>query len=155
MKLWIDTEFNSYKGDLISLALVDENNVAFYGAVECPDPHPWVAANVLPVLHVQPEPMHELQARLERYLDRYDSIHIVADWPEDIQHFCAALITGPGERLDTPPLTMEVRRDLDSVSEIPHCAVFDAAAIKKRHLEIEGVTDRVSYLSDGYPEGDL
>jgi hypothetical protein len=65
-------------------------------------------------------------------------VHLVADWPEDIQHFCEALITAPGLRIDTPPLTMEIRRDLDAVSALPHNALEDARAIMRKHLELEG-----------------
>jgi hypothetical protein len=64
---------------------------------------------------------------------------LVADWPEDIQHFCELLITGPGLRLDTPPLTIEIRRDLDAVSALPHNALEDARAIKRKHLELEAI----------------
>jgi hypothetical protein len=60
---------------------------------------------------------------------RCDTIHIIADWPEDISHFCNALLTGPGTRLNTPRLTMEVRRDLHGDSKIPHNALEDARAI--------------------------
>jgi hypothetical protein len=62
---------------------------------------------------------------------------IIADWPEDIKHFCDALITGPGLRLDTPPLTMEIRRDIDAVSAVPHNALEDARGIMRKHLELE------------------
>ena len=35
MKLWIDTEFNEYKGALISLALVAEDGREWYGVRFC------------------------------------------------------------------------------------------------------------------------
>ena len=60
---------------------------------------------------------------------RFDTIHIIADWPEDISHFCNALLTGPGTRLNAPRLTMEVCRDLHGDSKIPHNALEDARAI--------------------------
>jgi hypothetical protein len=74
---------------------------------------------------------------LHGFLKTYDSIHIVADWPEDIKHFCDALIIGPGIRIDTPPLTMEVRRDLDADSELPHNALADARAIRLKALGMQ------------------
>ena len=130
MNIYIDTEFNDFGGDLISLGMVDENGREFYAVVRCQSPTPWVAANVMPVLGKQFASLRMLQAQMEAWLAVYPSIHIVADWPEDIAHFCRALITGPGMRIDTPPLTMEVRRDLSSeLSMIPHNALEDARAI--------------------------
>jgi hypothetical protein len=144
MNVYIDTEFNGYRGALISMALVDADGNAFYNAVECSEPIVlWVAQNVMPVLYTGMDrhggrllTMEELQAALEWYLQQYDSVHLIADWPEDIEHFCRVLITGPGERINTPPLTMEVRRDLDAVSELPHNALADAQAIRRKHLEL-------------------
>lgn len=135
MKLWIDTEFNDFKGALISIALVDENMRTFYRALECADPAPWVADNVMPVLDTPAVPLSQLQDELQTFLSVYSEMHLIADWPEDIAHFCNVLITGPGMRLRTPPLTMEVRRDLDSsASAIPHNALADALAVRRAHL---------------------
>lgn len=130
MNIYIDTEFNGFGGELISLAMVDEGGREFYAVLNCPEPTPWVAANVMPVLGQPFASLRMLQTRMQAWLAEYPSVHIVADWPEDIAHFCQALITGPGMRIDTPPLTMEVRRDLDSgQSAIPHNALEDARAI--------------------------
>ena len=130
MNIYIDTEFNDFGGDLISLAMVDENCREFYAVLNCQNPTPWVAENVIPVLGQRFASLRMLQTRMEAWLAEYDSVHIVADWPEDIAHFCRALITGPGMRMDTPPLTLEVRRDLSSeASAIPHNALEDARAI--------------------------
>ena len=60
--------------------------------------------------------------------------------PEDIAHFCQSLIVGPGARINTPHLTMEIRRDLDAVSEIPHNALSDARAIRAVHLAMEAAS---------------
>lgn len=129
--LYLDTEFNSYQGELISLALVSEDDLTFYAVLGCPHPHEWVERHVIPVLYQRPVSMAKFQADMEVFLAQFDTVHIVADWPEDILHFCRALITGPGMRLDTPPLTMEVRRDLHSGnSMVPHNALSDARAIK-------------------------
>ena len=137
MKLWIDTEFNSFKGEFISLAVIDENDEFFYMAVRCDNPRPWVAENVIPVLGVKTSTAKEISKGLEKYLSKYDQIHVIADWPEDVQHFCAVLITGPGMRIDTPPMTFEVRRDIDSnESAVPHNALHDAFAVKMAYLSL-------------------
>jgi hypothetical protein len=129
VRIWIDTEFNSFQGELISMALVADDGQEWYESLGCANPHPWVAANVMPVIGKAPISRHQMQLMLRAWLGQFHAIHIVADWPEDIAHFCQFLITGPGERLNTPPLTMEVRRDLDAVSAVPHNALEDARAI--------------------------
>lgn len=80
--------------------------------------------------------MVELQRDLQQFLAVYDSVHIVADWPEDIEHFCRALITGPGNRINTPLLTMEVDRSIDAPSALPHNALEDVRGIRRQALAI-------------------
>jgi hypothetical protein len=136
MNIYIDTEFNDFGGELISLGMVDEDGREFYGVLHCPRPTAWVAANVMPVLGQPYASLRMLQTRMEVWLSVYPSIHVVADWPEDIAHFCRALITGPGMRIDTPPLTMQVRRDLSSeLSATPHNALEDARAIWRAAIQ--------------------
>lgn len=137
MKIWIDTEFNEFRGALISLALVDEVGREFYEVLDCKKPGPWVAANVIPILGQAPIPLELLQQRLQAWLSLYPWVHVIADWPEDIEHFCRTLITGPGLRINTPPLLMEVRRDLDAVSQLPHNALADAKANRLAYLAME------------------
>jgi len=128
--LYLDTEFNDYRGQLISLALVAKSGKSFYSVLHCSDPTPWVAEHVMPVVGPTFVGLNRFQAELQQFLAQFDAVHIVADWPEDIQHFCWALITGPGERIDTPALTFEVRRDLNTgKSRIPHNALADASAL--------------------------
>ena len=138
MRIWIDCEFNEFGGQLISLALVAENGCEWYQALPCPSPGAWVAEHVIPVLKVKPINRRQFTLLLQRWLLQFPSIHVVADWPEDIAHFCQALITGPGKRINTPPLTMEVRQDLDLIESVtPHNALADAWAIRDSHLAIE------------------
>lgn len=129
MRIWIDCEFNEFQGELISLALVDEQGREFYESLGCDNPGAWVAQHVMPIIGKDAISRPVLQDRLQRFLSDYDRVHIIADWPEDIAHFCQTLITGPGFRLDTPPLTMEVVR-IDASSEIPHNALADARGIR-------------------------
>jgi len=137
MRIWIDTEFNEFRGELISLALVAEDGREFYEVLPCKKPGNWVAANVMPILGKPPIAPQQLALYLQNWLSWFDTVHIVADWPEDIEHFCRALIVGPGLRINTPPLTMEVRRDLDGISQLPHNALADAKANRLAHLEME------------------
>lgn len=136
MKLFIDGEWNSYGGELISLALVPEIGEHFYEVLGCDSPDPWVAENVMPKLWKNRITMSEMQEKLEVYLSQFESIHIVADWPEDIMWFCKVLITGPGTRINTPPLSLEVLR-VDTVSMNPHNALADAGALRAWWLGLE------------------
>ena len=77
MKIWIDCEFNEFGGDLISMALVAEDGREFYDVLECKNPGPWVAKNVMPFL--------KFQKYLFKFLNELVSIHLIANWPEDTQ----------------------------------------------------------------------
>ena len=136
MKLFIDGEWNSYGGDLISLALVPEIGVHFYEVLGCDNPDPWVAENVMTKLGKNQITMPEMQEKLEVYLSQFESVHIVADWPEDIMWFCKVLVTGPGTRINTPPLSLEVLR-VDTVSTNSHNALADAGALRAWWLGLE------------------
>jgi hypothetical protein len=131
MRLFLDTEFNEFKGKLISIALVDEGGQEWYQSVGCDAPGPWVKENVMPIIGIPPVTLPYLQRSLAQFLSQYESVVIIADWPEDIAHFCDCLITGPGMRINTPHLTMAVLRDIDtSGSAIPHNALEDAKALR-------------------------
>lgn len=138
MRVWVDCEFNEFKGDLISMALVAEDGLEWYCVLPCENPGAWVAQHVMPILRQQPVSRAAFSRSLYLWLAQYDAVHVIADWPEDIAHFCESLITGPGERINTPPLTMEIRRDLDLIpSAVPHNALDDARAIRASHIHIE------------------
>ena len=134
MNLYIDCEWNDYKGQLISVALCAEDGREFYEVTNCEQPSEWIAKNVMPILEKQPVPMADLQRSLGLFLAGFDAVHVVADWPEDIAHFCNLLIVGPGMRLDTPPLTMQVFRGVNETSKLPHNALWDARAIREELL---------------------
>ena len=138
MRFWIDTEFNDFRGALISMALVSDDGREWYEALPCTDPSPWVAQNVMPIIgKTALADSAQLALSLFAFLSAFDSVHIVADWPEDISHFCNALIVGPGQRIITPPLMFEVRPDLPdtaSTSALPHNALEDARALRRADI---------------------
>jgi len=142
MRYFLDTEFNGFGGDLISLALVPEyGDQEFYVALPLPDEvHPWVARHVVPYLHSVP-------AALDHRLDRIAAAHelaaylstdrdplIVADWPEDIALFCRLLLTGPTEIVEIGGLRFEFLRSPGFStainSRVPHNALHDARALR-------------------------
>ena len=136
MNLFIDGEWNSYGGELISLALVAEDGRSFYEVLGCDNPDPWVAENVMLKLGKRWVPLVELQTKLREFMSQFDSVNIIADWPEDIMWFCKVLVTGPGTRLNTPPLTMQVLR-VDTVSTNPHHALYDAWALRNWYVNVD------------------
>ena len=134
MKIYLDTEFNDYKGDLISLALVAEDGSEWYGVRPCPNPSPWVKDNVMPVLLRDPENDEDLRTSLSEFLNSFQTVHIVTDWTGDLAHFAHFLEFSPGNRIGPDVLTFEVRRDLPDTatrSKIPHNALEDARALSK------------------------
>lgn len=146
MKMFIDCEFNGMGGQLLSIALVpeDEQFEPFYREHAVHEPiDAWVQQIVMPKMKTCGCFRSHIQADLMAFLGQYDRIHLVADWPDDIKYFCELLITGPGERIDTPPLTMEIRRDLDCDSKNPHHALADATAMRDRYLELQ-LTNRTA-----------
>jgi len=135
MNLFIDTEFNSFGGELMSIALVAKDFTDFYEELKLPEIiHPWVAENVVPLLHNTPITRILLQNRLERFLRNYNHVNIIADWPEDIRYFCDLLITGPGTRIQYPRMTLEIVK-IDSHSEKPHHALYDAVGLRNAYME--------------------
>lgn len=137
MKLFLDCEFTNFQGDLISMALVAENGDEFYEVVQY-DParcHPWVIENVLPVLNKDFIFYEDFQLNLKKFLNKYDEIEVIADWPEDFYHFTAALLTGPGNMMTVPKLSMHLELRLNYLSTNPHNALNDAQAIKAGYLK--------------------
>lgn len=132
MNLYIDTEFNGFGGELISMALVGDR-LEFYEVVSMSDPlDPWVEENVTPYLEKAPISVEEFQYKLQDLLSFVEGpLTIHADWPDDIAYFCKALITGPGTAINFwGRLNFVLDRNLSSgKSKIPHNALEDARAI--------------------------
>jgi hypothetical protein len=134
MKLFVDGEWDD--GRLLSLALVAEDGRWWYEVVSDHAENPWVREHVVPFLGKPEITRQGAQDSLVRFLFQFPEVHIIADWPEDIAQFCNFLISGPGHRIDTPPLTMEILRWLNSdKSEVPHNALADALAMSQMYLE--------------------
>lgn len=136
MRYFLDTEFNGFGGELISIALVPEDDTLppFYPAITCAAPTPWVAENVLPVLDIKPVSRTTVADRFAAYLLDDEAPLLVADWPEDIAHAARLLITGPGMMKPVRSLCFELV-DPDTMgaevpSTRPHNAKHDAIALR-------------------------
>ncbi len=133
--IFIDCEFNGFNGSLISIALVSEDGHEFYETLACKNPTPWVADQVLPILNKEPVSLVALQKQLHKYLLQFESINVIADWPEDIKHFCELLIIEAGTMLKTPPISMQLV-EVEIFSLLPHNALEDARALMKSYLNV-------------------
>lgn len=135
----MDTEFNGFGGELISLALVSSNNEEFYGVYKIPNnPQPWVKEHVIPYLKwpglddsILPDP--EFMQKFSLWIYRFRDAEIVADWPADIEHFCK-LLTYYGSQMGwRNPANFRFKlidRLHDYSSEVPHNALSDARALR-------------------------
>ena len=139
MLIFIDTEFNGFNGELISLALVTNTGKDFYEVLTPTKPIVrWVRENVMPYLEQEPITIERFQVKLYQYLmevSEYcrEPLTIIADLPDDIKYFCESLITGSGTSIPTPvKMNFVLDRSLSSErSEAPHNAYHDAVAIMK------------------------
>jgi 3' exoribonuclease, RNase T-like len=134
-KVYIDCEFNGFGGKLISMALVpeDDNYPEFYREIEMNDQlHPWVRDNVIPHLTESFVTHNEFQNDLATYLRTIEECTIVADWPDDIRHFCESLIVGAGAMINVlHKIKFELDLTINYESKVPHHALHDARAIKQ------------------------
>jgi hypothetical protein len=142
MRYFLDTEFNGFGGELISLALVPEHDdQEFYVSLPLPEKiHPWVELHVIPYLRfVPPGVDHQLNREqaaqhLEAFLIHDPDPVIVADWPDDLGYFCHLLVTGPGMMIGINGLRLELINAAGfssaANSRTPHNALHDARALK-------------------------
>jgi hypothetical protein len=140
-KFFLDTEFNGFGGKLISMALVPEDPAIreFYVELEMQDQlEPWVKENVVPHLILLPQSRIKFQQGLAQYLWEIGECVIVADWPDDIRHFCESLIIGPGMSLNMlHNIKFELDFGIEYESLVPHNALHDARAIRDAYLKRE------------------
>jgi hypothetical protein len=143
MRYFLDTEFNGFGGELISIALVPEDSSLppWYEAVTCTAPTPWVESNVLPHLDTRPLTRIEVADRFAAYLLDDAAPLLVADWPEDISHAALLLVTGPGRMKPVRSLRFELVDPVlvgwNKSSAVPHNAYHDAVALRDAVLAYE------------------
>jgi len=151
VRYFLDTEYNGFGGQLLSLALVPEDgSEEFYVTLDCDVPlDPWVERHVIPFLDMVPDRL--ISPRLSRlaaaealaaWLAHDEAPDIVADWPEDLAQLAMLLVTGPGLMVPVPPLSLHFvpMRGFSTAanSTVPHNALHDARALRDHvtnHLE--------------------
>jgi len=144
MNYFLDTEFNEFGGELISLALVREDTGGhLYVATDCPEPGEWVKANVIPIIDAPDADAVMIHRTsfgrfIEDFLDGDEYPVIISDWPDDIRYFCQALITGPGEMVNIPRVQFNIVRcdayPTDLPGAVQHNALWDARALRHHIL---------------------
>ena len=149
MRYFLDTEYNGWGGQLLSLALVPDHGEELYltldwdGALE-----EWVERNVAPYLDSVPQALisprtsrADAARAIAHYLAGDADPLIVADWPEDIAYFSALLVTGPGVMAEVPRLRFEFAAlsgfSTAANSRVPHNALHDARALRDHILSLE------------------
>ena len=137
MRLWLDTEFNGWEGELISMGIVSEDGKEFYEVLECNNPVPWVKENVIQLLLKDSISKGLFTEKLEQYLLQWDSVKVIADWPRDLELFYSSLLVGNVWMISIPrQFSTKLIRGLDVRSLLPHNAIEDARALKTAYLAV-------------------
>jgi len=151
VRYFLDTEFNSFGGALLSLALVPEDGgEEYYATLDWSgELDPWVERNVVPYLDTVPDGLvgprlsrADAAAALAHYLAPDPAPELIADWPEDIAQLSMLLLTGPGLMAPVPPLTFRLLTlgnwSAAENSAVPHNALHDARALRDHVLMMKG-----------------
>ena len=138
MRLFLDTEFNEFGGELISMALVSEDGREFYEVVAEPRVwKPFAFEHVFPVLGKEAIGAEAFNALLSEFLCDFAGCEIIADWPADFEHLCAhfnAAGRDLGWKLPLECTMRLVRGDNTIASTIPHNALSDARALRDWYI---------------------
>lgn len=143
MKLFIDTEFNGFGGELISMAIVAEDGREWYGILPVADKLvEWVEEHVRPVLDIEGFSNSRLtvsafQASLARFLTNYNGAEFIADWPSDLEHLCHMMTYAGMKAGYRIPIecTMRLIHGGNTKPLIPHNALSDARALRDWYMK--------------------
>lgn len=143
MALYIDTEFNGFRGSLISMGIVSScTEDSFYEVRKTMQRgarglHPWVFQNVLPVLNKEGIEDDEFQAKLWAFMRAHQGEVIFADWPEDFAHLMSWMCGTDGmrPRMEFQLITLDTWGK-DTNPSIPHNALSDADALMRWHQDV-------------------
>lgn len=93
VSLYLDTEFNGFGGDLISLALAPDNGGdPWYEILELPKRiDPWVKRNVVPLLNKEPLRPLIFKKSFQTYILKFNNPTIICDWFQDAVFFLELL----------------------------------------------------------------
>jgi hypothetical protein len=128
MKAYLDTEFDGFGGDLLSIGIIDESEMIFYYVLDNYGSSDWVKENVIPKLKDPVTNRNLVQKMLYSYLKGQNITDIYCDWYEDAIHFLS-LYRGHiyGESFDWPINIHLVNCEIKSV----HHALDDAKLLMR------------------------
>jgi len=137
LDIFMDAESNGFGGELISIALVCEDEQEWYEVAEIPaEPHPFVAQHVLPVLGKEPIGRDCFAQSLAEFLASVSEPVIIADWPDDIRCLCDGLGQfGSGMRFRLGCTLVLLPQQPPCASQTTHNALLDARALRLWHAE--------------------
>lgn len=135
-RLFLDVEFNGYKGSLISLALVNKDTEWYetLGFSHLETIVPWVEDNVIPFLNKKPIILSSFRESLISFLTVNNKSIIIADWPEDIILLLSFIFDRDGKDYGLE-FNFELIQSGNLNSETPHNALCDARALMKWYKE--------------------
>lgn len=150
MRYFLDTEYDGFGGPLLSLALVPEDGGEEFYVVIAHDAvrDEWVQRHVIPFLDMVPEQLkgprltrEAAAAALAHWLAFDEAPDVIADWPEDLAQLSMLLVTGPGQMVPMPTLTMRFvplhSFSTAANSKVPHNALHDARALRQHLMSLE------------------
>lgn len=138
MRLFLDTEYDGFGGELISMALVPEEVLPwlgeyFYEVLAVPtQPGDFVREHVLPKLLKDPIGQDRFDSRLLAFVHQHEGCEIIADWPADFEHLCASMTRlgrSVGWRCPVE-FTMRLVNTPELKPKTPHNALSDACALR-------------------------
>ena len=137
-RAFIDTEFDSFGGRLISIAVVGDQGEEYYGVVTDTAVNPWVQENVIPKLEQEPIKLEELREQIVSFIIRSFpncQLQVYANWPDDLAHFFSLLSEPNGvTRITNPVVGIFTRPPYNPTPDNPHNALSDARALKEAFL---------------------
>lgn len=131
-RLFIDTEFNGFGGELMSMALVSDNGDEWYRVLPALAKYdPWVAENVVPILNAEPVSKEEFRFSLKVFLERFDNPTIYADWYTDLALFFGAMAGDDHTSSFSFPCKAVLLKDVPELgNDLRHNALSDARALR-------------------------
>ena len=137
-RAFVDTEFDSFGGGLISIAVVGDQGEEYYGVLTDQATHPWVQEHVIPKLEQAPIGLEMLREGIVDFLVRSFpncQLQVYADWPCDLAHLFLLLSEPNGvTRMTNPVDGIFTRPPHPPEPDNPHNALSDARALRKAFL---------------------
>jgi hypothetical protein len=160
VRYYLDTEFNSFGGSLISIGIAREDGECLYLVVPQSDIErmifeesmdPWITENILPILYSVPANVEIRTASVHRWPNLIaefiyragETPQIIVDWPSDAMDFAKLLMVGPGKAVPMANQThITIIRHIDVYpttlkGAVQHNAIWDALAIRQLLMELE------------------